>query len=239
MSRSRSYSAELAETVRAAYRADQAASVRRIAERYGLSRSTVARILARSGDPVSGAGQGGSSAERGSATVQGSNTSTVSTWPAAPYPGTGYRASQGSAGTDEPDQPHDLTRWTDPAQPVTAQPPPLPSQPPRLEPSEPWSSEPAAIPSGLVPGAGGRWHLSPESAGRLQGWRRRAGLTQAELAERAGCGTSWIGKLEQGRGAPSVDTAEALAFALRLSDAERDQLVAETVPGGPPRHRPE
>jgi len=67
-------------------------------------------------------------------------------------------------------------------------------------------------------------------AAQLRAWRKRAGLTQAELAERSGVGTAFIGKLEQGRQAPGVRTANSIAWALGLSPAEADQLLAAAVP---------
>lgn len=45
------------------------------------------------------------------------------------------------------------------------------------------------------------------------GARARAGLTQAELAERMGTSQSAIARLESGRGRPSVATLEKLAKA--------------------------
>jgi len=57
--------------------------------------------------------------------------------------------------------------------------------------------------------------------------REQAGLTQAELAERAGLTASGIAALERGRRKrPYPHTLRALATALDLSDAERTDLLA-------------
>lgn len=57
--------------------------------------------------------------------------------------------------------------------------------------------------------------------------RERAGLTQEELAERAGMTARGIAALEQGRRKrPYPHTVRALASALGLTDAERSDLVA-------------
>ena len=57
--------------------------------------------------------------------------------------------------------------------------------------------------------------------------RRRAGLTQAELADRAGTKQSVISMYERGRRLPDLDTLQRLVAAcgleLRLSLAEPDQ----------------
>jgi transcriptional regulator with XRE-family HTH domain len=56
--------------------------------------------------------------------------------------------------------------------------------------------------------------------------RRRAGLSQAELARRAGKATSVIGRWERNEVGPSFETLQELirtcGFELRLSLAERD-----------------
>ena len=54
--------------------------------------------------------------------------------------------------------------------------------------------------------------------------RRRAGLTQKELADRAGTTQSAIARLESGRSTPSLDTVERL---LRLCGF---QLIVEIAP---------
>jgi len=54
--------------------------------------------------------------------------------------------------------------------------------------------------------------------------RRRAGLTQQELADRAGTTQSAVARLEAGRTAPSLETVERL---LRLCGL---QLIVELAP---------
>lgn len=65
----------------------------------------------------------------------------------------------------------------------------------------------------------------------LRRLRERAGLTQAELAERAGLSVKAIGALESGRRKrPYPSTVRALSDALGLSDQERMELT-DTTPG--------
>jgi predicted ATPase/transcriptional regulator with XRE-family HTH domain len=67
-------------------------------------------------------------------------------------------------------------------------------------------------------------------AERLRGLREAAGLTQEELAFRAGLSPSAVGVLERGtRKRPYPHTVRALAEALSLSEEERASLLA-TVP---------
>ncbi|MGN6218613.1 MAG: helix-turn-helix transcriptional regulator [Microbacterium sp.] len=87
-------------------------------------------------------------------------------------------------------------------------------------------------------GAVRRWRdrVTPEAVGIPQGGRRRAaGLRREELATLAGISVDYLTRLEQGRAtAPSEQVVEALARALRLSDAERDllfQLAGRSAPG--------
>jgi len=63
--------------------------------------------------------------------------------------------------------------------------------------------------------------------------RRRRGLTQAELARRAGTSQPVVSAYEHGRRDPTFHTLE------RLIDAagERLQIGARVVAGGPPRAR--
>lgn len=68
------------------------------------------------------------------------------------------------------------------------------------------------------------------------GARRRAtGLRREELAALAGISTDYLTRLEQGRATtPSAQVVEALARALRVSDAERDllfELAGLSAPG--------
>ncbi len=83
-----------------------------------------------------------------------------------------------------------------------------------------------------------RWRdrAAPEAAGVPVGRRRRAaGLRREELAELAGISVDYLTRLEQGRAtSPSSQVVEALARALRLSDAEREllfRLAGQAVPG--------
>src|SRR5258708_32658631 len=62
--------------------------------------------------------------------------------------------------------------------------------------------------------------------------RQAAGLTQAELAERAGLSVRGINDLERGaRQTPRKDTVALLAAALGLADAGRPAFAA-AAPGG-------
>lgn len=67
---------------------------------------------------------------------------------------------------------------------------------------------------------------NPSPAQRLQSQRHDAGLTQAELADRAGVSRALISALEAGRHLPRVDAALALATALGTT--------AEALFGDPP-----
>ena len=61
----------------------------------------------------------------------------------------------------------------------------------------------------------------------LRRYRVAAGLTQEELAERAGVSIRGISDLERGaRGLPRKDTVRLLLDALALSPADRAALVA-------------
>lgn len=73
---------------------------------------------------------------------------------------------------------------------------------------------------------GWRDRLDPADAGYARSARRRApGLRREELAELAGLSHEYLLRLEQSRATnPSVQVISALARALRLSPAERDQL---------------
>jgi len=62
---------------------------------------------------------------------------------------------------------------------------------------------------------------------RLRGLREAAGLTQEELALRAGLSPDAVSRLERGqRRRPYPHTVRALAEALNLSEEERDALIA-------------
>ncbi|MDQ3965834.1 MAG: helix-turn-helix domain-containing protein, partial [Actinomycetota bacterium] len=71
----------------------------------------------------------------------------------------------------------------------------------------------------------------PSFGARLRRLREATGLTQEELAERAGLSPNAIGALERGeRRRPYPHTVRSLADALGLSEDERDALIA-AVPG--------
>src|SRR5258707_6008655 len=75
------------------------------------------------------------------------------------------------------------------------------------------------------------------SCGRLlRRYRSAAGLTQEELAARAGYSADYIGKLERGRRELPAAAAGHLAAVLGLGDEERAALAAarERGAGGPP-----
>ncbi|TCB93559.1 XRE family transcriptional regulator [Micromonospora zingiberis] len=72
----------------------------------------------------------------------------------------------------------------------------------------------------------------------LRGHRRAAGLTQAELAARAGVGVRTVRDLERGRSSrPQRTTVELLAGALELAGTARTAFIAAArgVAGGPAR----
>src|ERR1700761_2697125 len=71
-----------------------------------------------------------------------------------------------------------------------------------------------------------RDRVTPTAVGLPVGGRRRAaGLRREELAALAGISVDYLTRLEQGRAtSPSAQVVEALARALRLSDAERELL---------------
>jgi transcriptional regulator with XRE-family HTH domain len=56
-------------------------------------------------------------------------------------------------------------------------------------------------------------------ARRLKYWRKRRGLSQEELAKRAGVGRSYLARLETMRQDPTLSTLEKLAKALRVKAA--------------------
>jgi transcriptional regulator with XRE-family HTH domain len=81
-----------------------------------------------------------------------------------------------------------------------------------------------------------RDRVKPTAVGVPVGGRRRAaGLRREELAGLAGISVDYLTRLEQGRAtSPSVQIVEALARALRVSDAERDllfRLAGHVTPG--------
>jgi transcriptional regulator with XRE-family HTH domain len=81
-----------------------------------------------------------------------------------------------------------------------------------------------------------RDRVKPTAVGVSVGGRRRAtGLRREELAGLAGISVDYLTRLEQGRAtSPSVQVVEALARALRVSDAQRDllfRLAGHATPG--------
>jgi transcriptional regulator with XRE-family HTH domain len=81
-----------------------------------------------------------------------------------------------------------------------------------------------------------RERVKPAAVGVPVGGRRRAaGLRREELAGLAGISVDYLTRLEQGRAtSPSAQVVEALARALRVSDAERDllfRLAGHVAPG--------
>lgn len=71
-----------------------------------------------------------------------------------------------------------------------------------------------------------RDRVAPEAVGLARSSRRRAaGLRREEVAHLAGVSSDYLVRLEQGRSTnPSVQVVDALARALRLDAADRDQL---------------
>jgi transcriptional regulator with XRE-family HTH domain len=64
--------------------------------------------------------------------------------------------------------------------------------------------------------------------------RRALGLSQAELARRAGIRPDTLNRLEQGKHSPSVPTVDKIDRALRVAEAERAGAV-KTSPPNPAR----
>lgn len=79
-----------------------------------------------------------------------------------------------------------------------------------------------------------RERLRPADVGITDTRRRRTpGLRREEVAGLAGISSEWYVKLERGRAvAPSAATVDALARALRLTDAERSHLFTLARGGG-------
>lgn len=70
----------------------------------------------------------------------------------------------------------------------------------------------------------------------LKRYRRGMGITQQELAARAGYSAVYVGMLERGERLPSGATGEALADALALDSHQRDTLIMATQAPGRFRH---
>lgn len=84
-----------------------------------------------------------------------------------------------------------------------------------------------------------RERLSPQDAGLPSlGTRRTPGLRRQEVAQLAAVSIDWYIRLEQGRvGTPGAAILDALANALRLSDAERAHLHLIARGAQPPARR--
>jgi len=67
---------------------------------------------------------------------------------------------------------------------------------------------------------------------RIRILRRLSDITQAELAERCGLSVNFIALLERGRSAPSFETIERLAVALRVPMAELFEFRNEVSRSG-------
>jgi transcriptional regulator with XRE-family HTH domain len=108
--------------------------------------------------------------------------------------------------------------------------------------------KPAAKPAKMTAKPGknetGKADATSRLARRLAAARRRAGLTQAELAEASGVTDETISRIERGRYEPAVSTFFRLADALDVSldqlarDSERDRdradrATARRPPGVP------
>src|SRR5229473_305368 len=70
----------------------------------------------------------------------------------------------------------------------------------------------------------------------LRHYRQAAGLTQQQLAERAGLSVHGIQKLERGATHPYRDTAQRLELALQLEPGEQARFRAAVLPVR--RHEP-
>lgn len=70
---------------------------------------------------------------------------------------------------------------------------------------------------------------APQFAAKLRELRTAKGLSQADLATKAGCGQRTISHLEQGRHLPSLETAFAIADALE-EDVNVFRQPAENEP---------
>jgi transcriptional regulator with XRE-family HTH domain len=75
--------------------------------------------------------------------------------------------------------------------------------------------------------------------GRLKDLREQAGMSQARLAERAGCHPLTVSKIERGLHEPAWPLVQALARALGVTCAAFDLPAGEApAPPAPPEPRP-
>lgn len=61
---------------------------------------------------------------------------------------------------------------------------------------------------------------------KIRGFRRRNGLSQAELSELVGCCPAYISHIERGKKIMSMETLVSLANALQVST---DELLADSL----------
>ena len=74
--------------------------------------------------------------------------------------------------------------------------------------------------------------LGAAVARRLRRFRHQSGLTQEELAARAGLNRNYIGMIEREENSPTVDTLEKLAAVLNIEPKlffADDELISEAV----------
>ena len=74
--------------------------------------------------------------------------------------------------------------------------------------------------------------LGAAVARRLRRFRHQSGLTQEELAARAGLNRNYIGMIEREENSPTVDTLEKLAAVLKIEPQlffVDDELISEAV----------
>ncbi len=64
---------------------------------------------------------------------------------------------------------------------------------------------------------------------RIQAFRRDIGLTQDQLAEKAGLSLKHLGEIERGRGNPTLTSLENLAAALKISIVQLFGFEAERL----------
>jgi len=86
---------------------------------------------------------------------------------------------------------------------------------------------------GARPGArqdDARHYLSASAAAELRNARRRQGLSLRALEARTGISFGYLGMLERGQRAPSVEVAQALVAGLRMAPDAAARLMAEAVP---------